>query len=105
MPLQTRIALISTIEENDLIFKDLGSSTIEWVTAPPEILTSYKYYRCICMGPTSGYEIGLKYGGLICRINVTAWGLTWRKSSPTCHDIEIINVSDTPPYRLEIIYI
>ncbi len=105
MPLETRIALISTIEDTPLDFQDLGGTSLEWVIPPPKVLTPYKYFRCICTGPASGYQIALKYGGLICRVNITAWGYTCRKSSPTYHDIEVINISDTLPYRLEIIYI
>lgn len=105
MPLETRIALISTIEDTDLVFQDLSGHAVEWIAPPPEVLTSFKYFRCACTGPASGYQVTLKYGGLICSINVTAWGFTCRKSTPTYRDIEIINVSDTEPYRLEIIYI
>tara|TARA_R100000005_G_scaffold89619_1_gene60264 strand:+ start:694 stop:1011 length:318 start_codon:yes stop_codon:yes gene_type:complete len=103
MPLETHIALISTIEKKDLRYQALETDGLEWVTPPPAILPPFKYHRCRCTGPASGYQIALKYDGLICRIDVTAWGLAYRKSTPTYHDMEVIQITDHAPYRLEIV--
>lgn len=105
MPLEAHIALISTIKNKDLSYHELETEGIEWLSSPPDILTPFKYHRCLCSGPTSGYQIALKYDGLICRIDVTAWGVSYRKSTPTYHDMEIIQITDTSPYRLEIVLI
>jgi hypothetical protein len=105
MPLDTHIALISTIKDKYLRYHDLATEGTEWITAPPDILTPFKYHRCHCSGPTSGYQVALKYNGLICRIDVTAWGISYRKSTPTYHDMEVIQITRAAPYRLEIVLI
>lgn len=103
MPLEAHIALISTIENRNLKYQALEADGLTWITAPPPFLPAFRYYRCRCTGPTSGYQIPLKYDGLICRIDVTAWGLTCRKSTPTHHDMEIIQITSHAPYRVEIV--
>lgn len=105
MPLEAHIALISTINDKNLHYEALETEGAEWLTPPPDTLTPFKYHRCRCSGPTSGYQIALKYDGLICRIDVTAWGISYRKSTPTYHDMEIIQITDNAPYRLEIVMI
>ncbi|PHQ71695.1 MAG: hypothetical protein COB93_02660 [Sneathiella sp.] len=105
MPLETHIALISTIHDRDLTHYELETDGLEWHTPPPEQLTPFKYHRCRCSGPTSGYQIALKYDGLICRIDVTAWGISYRKSTPTKYNMEVIQISKSSPYRLEIVFI
>ncbi|MCF8466718.1 MAG: hypothetical protein K9G33_04900 [Sneathiella sp.] len=105
MPLETHIALISTIDNKDLHYQKLETDGIEWPTPPPDVLSPFTYHRCKCTGPTSGYQIALKYDGLICRIDVTAWGISYKKSTPTYHDMEIIQISNSSPYRLEIVLI
>lgn len=105
MPLEAHIALISTINDKNLHYQELETGSAEWLSPPPEILTPFKYHRCQCRGPSSGYQVALKYDGLICRIDVTAWGITYRKSTPTHHDMEIIQITKDSPYRLEIVLI
>ncbi|MEH6547765.1 MAG: hypothetical protein V7701_15120 [Sneathiella sp.] len=105
MPLETQIALISTITEKPLKFQDLGDENLVWKSAPPEFLEPFKYQRCHCTGPASGYQVGLKYDGLICRIDVTAWGISYRKSTPSYQDMEVIQITQASPYRLEIVFL
>ena len=105
MPLEAHIALISTIHDKNFHYEALETEGTEWLSPPPDILTPFKYHRCRCSGPTSGYQVALKYGGLICRIDVTAWGISYRKSTPTYHDMEIIQINSSSPYRLEIVLI
>jgi len=105
MPLETHIALISTINDKNLRFQELETEGIKWITSPPDILSPFKYHRCKCTGPTSGYQIALKYDGLICRIDVTAWGISYKKSTPSYHDMEVIQIANSSPYRLEIVLI
>ncbi|WP_373085741.1 hypothetical protein [Sneathiella sp.] len=105
MPLETHIALISTVTDKNLHYEKLDTEGIEWMMSPPEMLAPFQYHRCKCSGPASGYQIALKYEGLICRIDVTAWGVSYRKSTPTFHDMEIIQITNTAPYRLEIVMI
>jgi hypothetical protein len=105
MPLETHFALISTIKDKQLAFKDLSDATTVWESPPPPYLTSFKYYRCRCRGPSSGYQIGIKYDGMICKIDVTAWGISVQKSTPTYQDMEIIQITESAPYRLEIVFL
>jgi len=106
MPLSVEISLINTIEGKSLTFQDLSDSRVlNWNSPPPETLSPYQYSRCNCTGPSSGYEIGLKYDGMVCRIDVTAWGVKFRKSTPTQNDMELIQVKEKAPYRLELILI
>ncbi|GLQ06437.1 hypothetical protein [Sneathiella chinensis] len=109
MPLDVDIALINTIEGQDLAYTSLASDTsletddLVWTSPPPETLPPFQYHRCQCTGSSAGYQVALKYGPLICRIDITAWGVHFRKSVPTTHDLEVVLVKGTPPYRLEII--
>ncbi len=106
MPLTAEISLINTIEGEPLNFDDLNKNGVHnWRVAPPETLSPYQYFKCECQGPSSGYEIGIKYGALICRIQVTAWGIKFKKSTPTAHDVELIQISEKSPYRMELILI
>lgn len=105
MPLDAHIALISTLTDKTLHYQELATEGIEWPAPPPDVLAPFKYHRCRCTGPTSGYQIALKYDGLICRIDVTAWGISYRKSTPTYQDMEIIQITNSSPYRLEIVFI
>ncbi|TNE33345.1 MAG: hypothetical protein EP348_13140 [Alphaproteobacteria bacterium] len=105
MPLDTHIALINTIHETPLHYQGLQTGDIEWPAPPPAILQPFKYYRCRCSGPASGYQIALKYDGLICRIDVTAWGISYKKSTPTYQNMEIIQITNSSPYRIEIVMI
>ncbi|WP_169544836.1 hypothetical protein [Sneathiella aquimaris] len=102
MPLDVSIALINTIEDQDLSFQSLQEDELIWMPPPPEILPPFQYKRCQCSGPSSGYEIGLKYGPLICRIRVTAWGIKYRESTPSTNALELIQVKEKPPYQLEL---
>jgi hypothetical protein len=104
MPLETQIALISTITEKHLEFQDLGDENLIWQSPPPEFLEPFKYHRCRCSGPASGHQVALKYDGMICRIDVTAWGVSYRKSTPSYQDMEVIQITQVEPYRLEIIF-
>lgn len=105
MPLETHIALISTVNDKTLHHDPLETEELKWRSSPPSVLEPFIYHRCECSGPASGYQIALKYDGLICRIDVTSWGISYRKSTPTYRDIEIIQISEKSPYRLEIVYI
>jgi hypothetical protein len=117
MPLNVEISLINAIENEVFQFDDLATKDISWGIKPPEELTPFKYHRCHCTGPSSGFEIGLKYGGIICRIEVTAWGISYKKSVPTNYDLELVQVEEKQKarslsegqiqskYRLEIILI
>lgn len=105
MPLETQISLINTITDRQFEFQDLSDENNVWELPPPSILESFKYYRCRCRGPSSGYQIGIKYNGMICRINVTAWGISYSKSTPTHQDMEVIQITETVPYRLEIVFL
>src|SRR5690606_41999320 len=97
------IALIRAIVNRKLKYEPPQGDGVTRITAPAPFLPAFRYYRCRCTGPTSGYQVPLKYDGLICRIDVTAWGLTCRKSTPTHHDMEIIQITSHAPYRLEIV--
>ena len=103
MPLDVDIALINTIEGNDLSFESLDMEECSWSAPPPDRLPPFEYKRCHCSGPSSGYEIALKYGPHICRIFVTAWGVTYKKSTPSKNSIELVQVKKQSPYRLEMI--
>ncbi|WP_025899795.1 hypothetical protein [Sneathiella glossodoripedis] len=106
MPLAVEISLINTIEGKGLEFADLNKGgNHDWIVPPPDVLNPYQYFKCECSGPSSGYEIGIKYGGLICRILVTAWGIKYRKSTPTTRDVELVQISEKAPYRMELILI
>jgi len=105
MPLETHIALISTINDRNLTHDVLDTEGFKWHAPPPTLLTPFKYRRRRCSGPASGYQIALKYDGLICRIDVTVWGISYRKSTPNKHDMEVIQISKSSPYHLEIIFI
>jgi hypothetical protein len=105
MPLETHIALINTIADKQLKFQDLCDETLVWQASPPELLVPFKYHRCQCSGPASGYQVALKYDGLICRIDVTAWGVSYQKSTPTYQDMEVIQITQSSPYRLEIVFL
>ncbi len=103
MPLDVDISLINAIEGKELSYQSLETTDISWSTPPPGTLLPFRYERCQCTGPSSGYQVALKYGPLICRIDITAWGITYRKSTPTMHDLELVLVKKKPPYRLEVI--
>lgn len=103
MPLDVDISLINAIEGKELPYQTLNTENIIWSAPPPSILPPFRYQRCHCSGPSSGYQIALKFGPLICRIEVTSWGVTYCKSTPTMHDLELVLVKDKPPYRLEMI--
>ena len=106
MPLAVEISLINTIEGKALAFEDLNSDEgPDWSVRPPDLLAPFQYCRCSCTGPSSGYQIALKYAGLICRIDVTAWGIAFQKSTPSQNDLELIQIKESAPYRLEIILI
>ena len=105
MALNVDILMISAIEGENLEYEELKTDGISWKSPPPDILLPFEYHRCECSGPSSGYEIGLKYNGIICRIEVTSWGVSYRKSTPTQHDLELVLVKNKPPYRLEMILI
>ncbi|MBL4907743.1 MAG: hypothetical protein JKX94_09860 [Sneathiella sp.] len=103
MPLDVDISLINAIEGKELPYQLLETEDIYWSAPPPDVLSPFRYQRCQCSGPSSGYQIALKFGAMICRIEVTAWGITYRKSTPTMHDLELVLVKNKPPYRLEMI--
>lgn len=105
MDLYVHLALISIVQDSDLKYERLDTDNICWLTPPPDVLNAFKFERCLCRGPASGYHIKLKYGGSIVWINVTSWGLTYQKSTPTRNGIEITSQSDQPPYRLEILFL
>jgi len=104
MPLAVDISIINAIEGKALPYDDLNATdSVNWSAPPPDILEPFQYHRCRCSGPSSGFEITIKYGGLICRIDVTAWGITYRKSTPTKYNLEVVLVKNEAPYRLELI--
>ena len=105
MTLSVDISMISAIEGESLQYEELKTDGINWYTPPTDVLSPFKYHRCKCSGPSSGYEIALKYNGIICRIEVTSWGVSFRKSTPTEYDLELVLVKNKPPYRLEMILI
>lgn len=105
MPLDVEIALINAIEGEELPYQFLQDTDIIWSSPPPDILPPFKYIRCQCCGPSSGYEIALKYGPHICRINVTAWGINYRKSTPTTNSMELVLIKKQAPYQMELIFL
>ena len=105
MPLDVEIALINAIEGEVLPFQDLLADELDWSSPPPDQLPPFQYIRCLCSGPSSGFEIPLKYGPHICRINVTAWGVDYRKSTPSTHALELVLVKKKPPYQIELIFL
>jgi|GEM_PF-6443221 len=105
MPIDVDISLINTIESLELNYDTLETDGISWNSPPPPILPPFCYKTCQCTGPSSGYQIALKYGGLICRIEVTSWGVTYSKSTPTKNDLELVMVKNTPSYQLEMIFL
>ncbi|WP_169568643.1 hypothetical protein [Sneathiella limimaris] len=106
MPLDVEIAMINTIEDQELVYSDLNDpEAFSWHTPPPDKLRPFQYCRCTCSGPSSGYEIALKYNGLICTISVTSWGVQFKKSTPTHNDMELIQIKEKAPYRLELFLI
>lgn len=102
MPIEVDISLINAIEGKYLPYQTLKTDELVWSSPPPDYLSPFDYRRCQCSGPSSGYQIALKFGPLICRIEVTAWGITYRKSTPTMHDLELMLVKDKPPYQIEL---
>ncbi|MBL4739916.1 MAG: hypothetical protein JKY12_02925 [Sneathiella sp.] len=105
MPIDVDISLINTIEGQELCYDILETDGISWASPPPAILLPFCYKTCQCTGPSSGYQIALKYGGLICRIDVTSWGITYSKSTPTKNDLELALIKKTPTYQLEVIFL
>ena len=105
MPLYVHLALISIIQDADLIYEKLDTDNVIWSTPPPKFLPAFQFKRCLCHGPASGFQVKLKYGGLIIWIDVTSWGLTYRKSTPTRNGIEITTLSTKSPYRLEVLFL
>lgn len=104
MPLDVDISLINAIDGRELPYELLETDGISWSAPPPPILLPFCYKFCKCTGPSSGYQIALKYGALICRIEVTSWGVTYSKSTPTKNDLELVLVKNTPTYQLEMIF-
>ena len=105
MPIDVDISLINTIEGQGLDYDNLETDGISWASPPPDTLQPFCYKTCQCTGPSSGYQIAMKYGGLICRIDVTSWGVTYSKSTPTKNDLELVLVKETAPYQLEMIFL
>ena len=105
MPLNVEISLINAIDGESFEFEELPSENFQWTLTPPKSLRPFKFSRCYCQGPSSGFEVPIKYGALICRLQVTAWGISHKISTPTHYDIEMVVIQDRPPYRLELILV
>ncbi len=105
MALNVDISMINAIDGQPLPYEELETDGVVWSTPPPDFLHPFQYHRCHCSGPSSGYEIAIKYGGLICRIDVTSWGVSYRKSTPTNFDLELVLLKNEAPYRMELIMI
>jgi len=105
MPLNVEISLINAIDGESFDFDEIPSENLQWTLKPPKTLEPFKFSRCYCYGPSSGYEIPLKFGGLICRVKITSWGVSFKTSTPSHYNIETVLIQDTPPYRVELILV
>ncbi len=105
MPLNVEISLVNTINGESFDYQQLDMQNALWQVSPPQKLEPFTFHRCQCMGPSSGFHVPVKYGGLICWFKVTAWGVSYQKSTPTHYDIEVVMVQNKAPYRIEMLLI